>query len=301
MPVVRFLAARVAGIVIALCAVVAVAYIIMFFAPGGPYSSLAVTHPEMIVPSLVQGTIQTVRDMMTFHLQVPPRFFMQAFSISFTLAMGSLLIAAAIGLPLGVFAAVKARHWLAPVATLAGLIAQGMPPYTVAFYLQLVFGVFIPILPLHGWGGPSYAILPMCALAAANIGYFTKFMQAGMNQALRQDYLVSAKARGLPGWRLVLRHALRPALVSVITFFGPQTAMVIANTVVVETLFQIPGMSSVFHYTLSALGQPMGPGTQGDMHAAIASLFVLSILVMLLNLLVDILYRALDPRLGWSS
>lgn len=285
--------------VIALAAVVAASATVLFFAPGGTYESLVNSRqPGPYLPMILQSIRGDEQDMFSFNFHIPTSYLVNSFVVSLMLAVGSILIAAVIGVPLGIWAAVKKRNWIAHIGPFGGLVAQGVPSFTMAVVLQLIFAVFWHILPLDGWGSPASAVLPMCALALNNIGYIAKFMQSGMNEALTEDYVQSAKARGLPGYRIVLRHALRPAIMAVITFFGPQTAMIITGTVVVEQIFQTPGLGGLFGYSLSSQGMASYPGMQGG-EIAVAAIFVLAILVMLLNLVVDVIYQALNPRLSF--
>lgn len=293
----RFLLIRIIGMLIALVAVIAASETVLFFAPNGTYQQMVYNHASGIALLLWQSVVAVERDMFMLNFHLPIQVFGNDFLASLMLAVGSIIIAAIIGVPLGILAAVKKRHWFAHLGPLGGLVAQGVPPYTMAVILQLIFAVFWPILPLNGWNSPASAVLPMCALAASNIGYVAKFMQTGMNDALSQDYVMSAKARGLTGTRIVMRHAMRPALMALVTFFGPQTAMVITSTIVVEEIFQVPGLGGLFGYSLSAQGMASFPGMQGG-ELAVASIFVLAILVMVLNLVVDVTYRAMDPRLS---
>lgn len=290
-----FFVNRLIGIACALVAVVAASYAVLFFEPNGTYSSLVGTGNDAIVRQFLQSLINIEKNMLTFHFQVPLDRLMPAFEISALLAIGSIVIAAIIGIPLGVLAAVKKNSWVAHLGGLGGLVAQGIPPYTLAVVLQLAFAVFWPILPLDGWTSPLCAVLPILTLAAGSIGYMIKFMQVGMNQQLAEGYVLSAKARGLAGWKIVMKHALRPALMTLVTFFGPQTAILITSTVVIEQVFSIPGMSRLFGAGLMAggIGMPMG---NGDPTLGVTSLFILAILIMLLNLIVDCLYQLLNPR-----
>lgn len=292
---IAFFINRMIGIACALVAVVAASYAVLFFEPNGTYTSLLENGSQQIVRQFLQSLFKLEKSMFTFHFQVPLDRLMPAFEISAFLALGSIAIAAIIGIPLGILAAVKKNSWFAHLGGFGGLIAQGVPPYTLAIVLQLCLAIFWPILPLDGWTSPLCAVLPILTLAASSIGYMIKFMQVGMNQQLAEGYVLSAKARGLSGWKIVTRHALRPALMTLVTFFGPQTAILITSTVVIEQVFSIPGMSRMFGAGLMAggVGMPMG---NGDPTLGVTSLFILAILIMLLNLIVDCLYQLLNPR-----
>ncbi len=297
----RFLLIRFVGIIVGLAFLIAISQTVMFFSSNGEYPQMVQNHQPGVFSALVSSIVTDERAMFTLNFPFRMSAFANAFLVSLMLTVGAIVIAAIFGIPLGLIAAVKKRYWFAHIGSVGGLVAQGVPPISMAIVLQLIFAVFWRVLPLNGWywNNPTYWVLPMLALALTTIGYVAKFMQTGMNEALTQDFMTSAKARGLPGWKLVMRHAFRPALVSVVTVFGPQMAMIVMGTVIVEEIFQTPGLGGLLGYSININTGTVGElGTQGGM-LAIASIFVLGVLVMVLNLIVDMTYRALDPRIKW--
>jgi ABC-type dipeptide/oligopeptide/nickel transport system permease component len=150
-------------------------------------------------------------------------------------------------------AALHRRHWLAHLGVGLSVIAGQLPPFTVAVALLLILSVWGHLVPPFGWGKPIDVVLPLITLATVNVGYLTKFTQTGMNRVLREAYLAGAVARGVVGWRLIVRHAIRPALITVLLFFGPQTVTTIFGVILVEDVLQIPGMASMLGLSMSNL------------------------------------------------
>jgi ABC-type dipeptide/oligopeptide/nickel transport system permease component len=216
------------------------------------------------------------------------------------LALGSVLLAAVPALPLGIWASLHRKQWFSHLGPAGAIVLQGMPTFVVAVWLQTYVGEAWRLLPSGGWTSPASAVLPTVALAAGNLAYLTKFMQAGMTAALTEDYVTGARARGLSRLRIVLRHAFRPALLSTVTFFGTQTAYLINNTVVISLIFGLPGLSSALGETMYG-GAPPGTfpgladpfGTSGNRPVVF---FLSALFTMLFNLIVDMTYRFLDPR-----
>jgi peptide/nickel transport system permease protein len=139
---------------------------------------------------------------------------------------------------------------------------------------------------VNGWGTIGEAVLPIVALAAGNVAIVTRYTRGSMVEALRQDYVRTAEAKGVARRRVVLRHALRNSLVALVTVVGPTFAFTVISTLWVEQIFSIPGMGSLLSQAFQDKDVPM----------SITSVYILSLLVMGMNLVVDMLYRFLDPR-----
>jgi len=301
MRTVRFTLVRLVGMLIVLTVVPTVPAAIQFFAPGGENGQLI--HQQVAFAArlpLLFAAITGAWQQVLAILPIPPAGILSGLEISLFLVVASVVLAALVGMPIGIYAAVKKKHWFRHVGPLGGLVAQSLPTFLVASLLQLQFADIWHILPVGGWQSPESAVLPIVSLAAGNVGYLAKFTQAGMTEVLQQDFIVSAKARGLPGWKIIMRHALRPASLSTVTFFGPQAAMLINNTLLLQAIFQIPGLSGALGEQMSATpqgggiqGVPTPFGTSGD---TVLVFFLLAFVILFVNLLIDILYRLLNPR-----
>jgi ABC-type dipeptide/oligopeptide/nickel transport system permease component len=213
--------------------------------------------------------------------------------VPISLLVGGLALALSVlaGVPLGMFAAL--RH--------NSLVDRGIVGLTLAFYAVPSF-VLIPLLwalnlaayragwpslPQAGWGRPAHLVLPILVLAAANIGYITRLMRSSTLEVLRDDYVRTARAKGLRERTVVLRHVLRNAILPVLTMLGPATAFLVTGAFVVENLFTIPGIGRI---SIEAIGQRDYPVIQG-------TTIILGVTVVIMNTLTDLLYRVFDPRI----
>lgn len=208
--------------------------------------------------------------------------------VSLTLGALALLLALLLGLSAGMAAAVRpggrTDHGLMLVATLL----TALPSFVVGPLLALLFGLWAGWLPVSGWGdgAPSYLVLPVIALALPAAGAIAKLARAGLAQVLAQDHVRMARARGL-GWpRILIVHALRPALVPVASFLGPAAAGLLTGAVVIETVFALPGLGRYF--VQGALNR--------DYPLVLGVVTLYAALIILFNLLADLAYGWLDPR-----
>jgi ABC-type dipeptide/oligopeptide/nickel transport system permease component len=180
-------------------------------------------------------------------------------------------------------------------------VDRGVVGLTLAFYavpsfvlIPLIWALNLfayragwPSLPQAGWGRPEHLVLPILVLAAANIGYITRLMRSSALEVLRDDYVRTARAKGLRERTVVLRHVLRNAILPVLTLLGPATAFLVTGAFVVENLFNIPGVGRI---SIEAIGQRDYPVIQG-------TTIILGATVVMMNTLTDMLYRVFDPRI----
>src|SRR6266508_2417534 len=170
--------------------------------------------------------------------------------------------------------------------TVRELIAQGLPISFGVGGLALLVSLIVGV-PLAGWGTPSHIVLPVLVLAAANVGYITQLTRASMLEVLRDDYVRTARAKGLLERTVIVRHVLRNALLPLITLLGPTTAFLVTGAFVVEVLFNIPGIGRI---AVEAVGRRDYPVIQG-------TTVILGIAVVIMNLISDLLYHVFDPRI----
>lgn len=284
----RFLALRLLGIGAVGFAVIVVTYTLTYFSPNGQ------SHPGIFSPVFLDGLWSAVAALFSLNFGAPLSQFVQSFAMSLALVASAVALACSIGIPVGVWAAVRQRNWFAQGASMSGVLAQAIPPATAAILAQIYIGDF--------YAGPNpfdspLILVPITLLAASVVGYVIKFTQAGMFDAMQAGYILSIRARGLSERQIMIRHALRPALIGFITFFGPQMAVMVSTTVVIESVFHIQGLSTFLHMGMGVMGFPAPIGSNQDPQGAATALFILSILIMVMNLGIDILYRALNPRI----
>lgn len=215
----------------------------------------------------------------------------QQFPVSLDLGIEAIIIGTVVGILLGVLAGLyhgRTADWVTMVLATVGF---SIPSFIFAGILQYCLGVMVQLFPVAGWGGPLTHILPVTSLAVGVLAEVTIFMRTEMVEVLNQDYIVTAKAKGLKRSAVVMRHAVRNALIPVVTILGPMTAAIITGSVVIEGIFGIPGIGKQFVSSIVTNDYPMIMGTT----ELYSGLFILSML------LVDILYGVIDPRIRVSG
>ena len=286
-----------------LLVLVALAFFLLRAAPGGPFDE------ERALPPEVQAQVAAA-----YHLDEPlwrqftrylgglargdlgPSFqypgrsvnelIAAGLPVSLQLGLAAMLLALPLGCALGVAAALErdtlADRGLMTLAT-AGL---SIPSFVVAPLLILAFALALGWLPAGGWDGWRSAVLPVAALALPQAAILARLTRGSMVEVLAQQYIRTARALGLPQRWIVLRHALKPALMPVLSYLGPATAQIITGSVVVEQIFSIPGLGR--HFVQGALNR--------DYTLVMGVVVFYGALIVLFNLLVDLAYGALDPR-----
>lgn len=204
----------------------------------------------------------------------------------------ALLLALALGIPIGMWAALKAGGWTDRALMFGASLGLAIPKFVVAPLLILVFAVTLQALPAGGWDGTwRSAVLPIIALALPNLAYCARLMRASLLEVLSADYLQAARGRGLPEWRIVAAHALRPALLPVAAWLSPALINVVSGSAVVEQVFGIPGVGRYF--VQGALNR--------DYTLVLGVVLVIGAAIVLINAAVDWLRALLDPRLRDAS
>ena len=215
----------------------------------------------------------------------------KALPISAALGGGSLLAAFFIGTMLGTLAAIK-KNSAADYSTMViGSIGSAFPSFILGPFLILVFAIWLPYLPAGGWDGFSarYMILPMGLLIFINVASIARVMRGSMLEVLSSDFIRTARAKGLSTRIIVLRHAMRPALMPVISLLGPLAISSITTAVVTETVFSLPG-----------LGKLIVNGASNRDYTLVLGLVVLiTVITVIFNLLVDLAYAAIDPKIRY--
>jgi oligopeptide transport system permease protein len=303
----KFIALRFLQGILVLLAIYALTFVLVAMTPGSPFSGERAIRPEVLaqieayygydkpfferfwtsLSNAVQGEFgpsavysnRSVTDIIG-----------ESFPVSIRLGAVSLLAALFIGVPIGILAAVKRNTTLDYVPMSVAMVGICLPTFVLGPLLALVFGLWLGILPVSGWYGPIYMILPAATLGLYYGAYFARLTRGGMLEMLNQDFVRTARAKGVPESTIVWKHCLKGGLIPAITFLGPATAGIIAGSFVVETIFQIPG-----------LGQWFVRGALNRDDFLILGLTVLfASLIVLMNLLADIAHVALNPRLKYE-
>jgi len=209
--------------------------------------------------------------------------------VSVTLGLLALIVAVGLGLPLGILAALK-QNTLVDYASVGFVsIGASVPSFVSGMLLLVVFSAELKWLPTSGWGSVEQAIMPVAALSILPAAYIARVTRAGMLEVLQQDYIRTARSKGLKEQVIVLRHVVRNGLIPVLTVIGPVAAALATGSFIVESLFSIPGIGRSFVVSIGARDYGVIMGT---------TLFY-TILVVMSNLIVDILYVFVDPRIRY--
>lgn len=212
----------------------------------------------------------------------------EALPVSAMLGWLAILLAVLVGVPIGVIGAVRRGTWID--AGLGGLVLLGisLPTFVTGSLLLTVFAVYLKIAPIGGWGTLAHLPLPAITLSLPFIAYIARLTRVGMLDVLGSDFIRTARAKGLPERTVIGRHALKVAFLPVLSYLGPATAQAMTGSFVVEKVFGVPGMGQ--HFVNAALNRDAG--------LIMSSVMVFAAMLIALNLLVDLLYAWLDPRIA---
>jgi oligopeptide transport system permease protein len=302
--VIGFVLNRLAWTLLVLWVVFTLSFFLMKAVPGGPFSSERVLDPEIqrnfearynLDKPLVTQYLLLLKDYCRgeFGLSMRLRDFTineiiaQGFPVSALLGLLALAFALAVGVVAGITAAVRrgklVDHALMAVAT----VGIALPEFVVAGLAIIVFVFVLPWFPAGGWGSVRQLVLPVLCLGAPYAAYIARLTRSGMLDVLSQDYIRTAHAKGLAPPVVIVRHALKGALLPVVSYLGPATAGILTGSLVEEKIFAIPGLG--VHLIESA--------SQRDYTLAMALTMLYTVLLCLMNFLVDIAYKLLDPRI----
>jgi len=309
---VSYIVKRILGALGTLLIIMAITFVLMNAIPGSPFLTEKST-PQMIElankkygldqPLLVQFknyVLNYLRGDLGVSLkmqegtEVSKIIFGQGkFELSLKLGLLALALAVLIGIPLGCIAAYKRGSWLDGFLRVVTTVGVAIPTFVLATLMLVFFAVQLGWLPVKSNTLPDFKsyIMPVISLSAYYTCYVAKLTRTSMLDAINQDYIRTARAKGVKTSKLVLKHALRNSLIPVVTYLGPVTAGIITGSFVVESTFQIPGLGRYF--VQSVLNR--------DYTVIMATTVILSALVIIMNLVVDLVYRLVDPRITLTT
>jgi oligopeptide transport system permease protein len=214
------------------------------------------------------------------------------YKVSLILGGVSILIASIVGMSLGVIAALRQNRFADYFTMGVAILGVCIPTFVTAPLLILVLASRLQLLPTGGWNGGAIAnlVLPITVLTLPQIAIISRLTRAGMIEVLRSNYIRTARAKGLPESVIVRKHALRAAILPLVSYLGPAAAGLLTGSLVVEKIFNLPGLGKFF--VISAL--------QRDYTVVMGMVIVYAVLILVLNLIADMLYAALDPRVRLS-
>lgn len=211
----------------------------------------------------------------------------QRYPKTLVLALAAISFSVAVGLPLGLLAAVRRGRWADKVSVAVALLGVSAPTFLVAALLQYGVAVELGWLPVTGDATWRHLVLPGIALGVFPVANIARLVRSGVSDALTTDFVRTARAKGVPEWRVVGKHALKPSLIPTVTVVGLQLGFMLAAAVFVEVVFAWPGLG---RYLVDSIATRDYPAVQGV-------LLVLAISYVVINLLVDLSYRLLEPRI----
>lgn len=206
------------------------------------------------------------------------------------LAVTATFLACLFGIPAGIVAAVRPYTFLDMIVTALALFGISMPAFWLGLMLIVLFSVKLQWLPVGGSGGIQYLILPAITLASLLVAAFARNMRSSMMETLTQDYITTARSKGLKEEVIIIRHALKNALIPVVTVIGLQFGSLLGGTVLIETVFGWPGIGRLLVESILARDYPVIQG----------SILVFAMLFILINLIVDLLYGLIDPKVRYG-
>ena len=212
------------------------------------------------------------------------------FPATLKLALASMLVASIIGLTAGIVSATKQYSFFDYSSMVVALMGVSAPVFWVGLLLMWIFGYTLGWLPISGYGGASYLILPAIALGVRPAAYIARMTRSSFLEVLRQDYIRTARAKGLPERRVIYVHAMRNTLITVITVLGMELASLLSGAVLTETIFAWPGIGRLSVDAIIKRDHPMVQGT----------VLFTAIIFIFANLIVDISYAFLDPRIRYE-
>lgn len=298
---------RLGGAIPTLFIIIAGTFFMMRLAPGGPFAR------ERKVPPEVEANL-----MRAYHLDEPlwqqflrylngllhgdfgPSFKYKDFSVadlifggfpvSLQLGAMAIFLALLIGLSLGIWAALRQNSLIDYTSMSVSMVGIAVPNFVVAPILTLVIGLNLKLLPVGGWGHASNYVLPVIALCLPQIAAIARLTRASMIEVLSSNFVRTARAKGLPARLTITRHAIRAAILPVVSFLGPAVANIITGSVVVEQIFSIPGIGRYF--------------VQGSLNRDYTLVMGVTVfyggIIILCNLIADLLYGVLDPKVRYD-
>lgn len=209
------------------------------------------------------------------------------FPVSFKLGIEAILIAIIIGIPAGILAGVKKDKWQDRAVNFFTTLGVAVPSFVVAALLIYVLSTKLHLLPAAMWNGWRYEIMPAVALSGMPMSFIARLTRSSMLDILSQDYIKTARAKGLSWSKVLVKHALPNSLIPVVTYLGPMTASILTGSFVIETIFAIPGLGQYFVTSIY----------NRDYTVILGVTIFYSVIVIVLNMVVDLLYLLLDPRI----
>ena len=299
---------RFLSMLLVLWVIVTATFVLMHAIPGGPFTA------EKALPEAVLKNIEA-----RYHLNDPlPKQYMdylgnllqgdlgpsfkyesrtvneiiaESFPVSAELGLVAVSISVLIGIPAGMAGALYHNRWPDHLVMLLATFGISVPSFILATVLIYIFALWLNLLPAAMWGSPEFVVLPALALAGMPTAFIARLTRSSMLEVLTQDYIRTARSKGLPQLTILCRHALKNALLPVVTYLGPMIAAIFTGSFVIESIFAIPGLGR--HFVTSIYNR--------DYTVILGITIFYSAILVFMNFLVDLTYVWLDPRINISG
>lgn len=299
----RYVLRRIGSALVILWVIISITFVLMHAIPGGPFTS------EKKLPPQVKASIEA-----KYHLDDPlwkqyadyiggvvtgdlgPSYkyegrsvndiIGESFPVSAQLGLLALCVAVVGGIAAGAISAMRPNGIIDYAITFISTLGISVPTFIIGAVLVYVVGFELGWLPVAMWHGPSYMILPVLTLAAQPMAFIARLTRSGLLDVYQQEYIRTARAKGLGAWNILIRHALGNAILPVITYIGPLAASLLTGSFIVETIFAIPGLGQYFVTSIY----------NRDYTVILGVTVFYSTLIVVLNIIVDMIYPIIDPR-----
>ena len=241
--------------------------------------------------NFIKGAIHLDFGTSYFTKEVVTDALIRCFKVTVKLACMSFIFASVIGIPCGIFAAVKRGKGIDTVVMVLSIVGVSAPAFWVAIILQILFGLKLNVLPISGFDTPASYILPSLALGARYAGNIARITRTSMLEVLGQDYIRTAKAKGAMRWAVILKHALKNAMIPIVTLVGTDFGYMLTGSMLIEKVFSIPGIGKLAVDAMSNRDLPLLEGT----------VMYIAFVFVVVNLIVDVSYAFLDPRISYGK
>ena len=241
--------------------------------------------------NFIKGAIHLDFGTSYFTKEVVTDALFRCFKVTVKLACLSFIFASVIGIPCGIFAAVKRGKGIDTVVMVLSIVGVSAPAFWVAIILQILFGLKLNVLPISGFDTPASYILPSLALGARYAGNIARITRTSMLEVLGQDYIRTAKAKGAMRWAVILKHALKNAMIPIVTLVGTDFGYMLTGSMLIEKVFSIPGIGKLAVDAMSNRDLPLLEGT----------VMYIAFVFVVVNLIVDVSYAFLDPRIRYGK
>ena len=302
-----FIFRRVLSMLVVIWVVSTMTFFLMKAIPGGPFTAEKQLPPEILRnlearyrlnDPLWKQYVDYLHNLLRFDLGPSFKYedltvndiIRQGFPVSAELGVLALLFALAVGVPTGLISALRQYSFSDYFSMLWALLGVSIPSFLLATLFIYFFGLRLHVLPAGGWGTPAHLLLPAVALGMYPTAFIARLTRSSMLEVIRQDYVRTARAKGLAEITVTYRHALKNAVIPVVTYLGPITAAVLTGSFVIERIFAIPGLGRYFVTSIY----------NRDYTVIMGTTVFYSVFLVAMNLVVDVAYGFIDPRIRFD-